>query len=293
MATDPQKSLKEFEKQYPYFIGIDSDGCAFPTMDIKQKQCFHPQIMDEWNLWSIEKELRMVAEWVNLYSVHRGSNRFPALKMVFDLLQEMPGVKEKGADIPDIEAFQKYIDSGLPLGNDSLQEYVKDHPEMQRILKWSLDVNKNVERIVKGVAPFKHVRESLEKIQGQADCIVVSATPQEALEREWEEHDLAQYVKLIAGQELGKKKEHLALATRGQYEENHILMIGDAPGDLKHGRAVDALFYPINPGKEEASWKHFYQEGLDKFLTGEFAGDYESELIEEFNELLPEKPHWK
>jgi len=293
MTADVQRALKDFRKEHSYFIGIDSDGCAFPTMDIKQKQCFHPQIMEEWNLWSIEKELRMVAEWVNLYSVYRGTNRFPALKMTFDLLQEMPEVQEKGAEIPDTKALQEYIDSGLPLGNDSLKEYVKDHPEMQPFLKWSLEVNKNVERIVKGVGAFKYVRESLAKIQGQADCIVVSATPGEALVREWKEHDLAKYVKIIAGQEMGKKKEHLRLATKDQYEENHILMIGDAPGDLEHGRAVEALFYPINPGQEEASWEYFYQEGLAKFLNGEYVGDYEKELIEEFNKLLPDTPSWK
>jgi len=205
----------------------------------------------------------------------------------------MPEVQEKGAEIPDTKALQEYIDSGLPLGNDSLKEYVKDHPEMQPFLKWSLEVNKNVERIVKGVGAFKYVRESLAKIQGQADCIVVSATPGEALVREWKEHDLAKYVKIIAGQEMGKKKEHLRLATKDQYEENHILMIGDAPGDLEHGRAVEALFYPINPGQEEASWEYFYQEGLAKFLNGEYVGDYEKELIEEFNKLLPDTPSWK
>ena len=36
---------------------------------------------------------------------------------------------------------------------------------------------------------------------------MVSATPHEALQREWEEHDLAQYVVAICGQEIGTKKE--------------------------------------------------------------------------------------
>ena len=290
--VDSQKELKELKKEHSHFIGIDSDGCAFDTMEIKQKQCFHPQIMDEWELRPIEKELRMVAEWVNLYSVHRGANRFPALKLVLELLKEMPEVKEAGVEIPDTTTLGEYIDSGLPLGNDSLKEYIKDHPEMEQFLKWSLGVNKNVERIVKGVPPFKYVRESLEKIRDKTDCIVVSATPNEALIREWEEHDLAKYVKLIAGQEMGKKKEHLQLATKGQYEENHILMIGDAPGDFRAARANNALFYPVNPGREEDSWKMFFEEGLNKFLNDEYAGDVETRLIEEFNSLLPETPHW-
>ena len=291
--VDPQKELKEFKKEHNYFIGIDSDGCAFPTMEIKQKKCFHPQIMDEWDLWSIEKELRMVSEWVNLYSVHRGTNRFQALKIVFDFLREMPEEKRKGVEIPDTSALEKYINSGLPLGNDSLKVYVKDHPEIERFLKWSLDVNKNVERIVKGVPPFRYVRESLEKIKDKADCIVVSATPNEALRREWEEHDLTKYVRLIAGQEMGKKKEHLQITTEGKYDKKHILMIGDAPGDLKAARANNALFYPVDSGKEEESWRRFYKEDLDRFLNDGYAGEYEEKLIEEFDKLLPETAHWK
>lgn len=32
-------------------------------------------------------------------------------------------------------------------------------------------------------------------------------------------------------------------------------MIGDAPGDLKAARGNGALFFPVNPGDEEESWK--------------------------------------
>ena len=102
--------------------------------------------------------------------------------------------------------------------------------------------------------PFPYVRQSLEKIQPLADVIVVSGTPDEALKREWEEHDIAKYVAVIAGQEMGTKTQHLGYATKNKYEKNHVLMIGDAPGDIKAARANDALFYPINPGNEIESW---------------------------------------
>ena len=70
-------------------------------------------------------------------------------------------------------------------------------------------------------------------------------------------------------------------------------MIGDAPGDMQAARAVGALFYPINPGNEEASWHRFLNEGSDKFLAGEYAGDYEQQLIDEFDTYLPETPPWQ
>ena len=127
----------------------------------------------------------------------------------------------------------------------------------------------------------------------KADMIVVSATPTPALEKEWNEHDIARYVKVIAGQEMGKKSEHLTLAAKGKYPPGHVLMIGDAPGDLKAARSIDALFYPINPGDEERSWKRFYDEAKGRFFAGTYAGDYEAALIKEFDRYLPETPPWK
>ena len=72
-----------------------------------------------------------------------------------------------------------------------------------------------------------------------------------------------------------------------------MLMIGDAPGDLKAARANGALFFPINPGDEERSWKLFHDEALDKFIQGAYAGEYEAALIKEFDNYLPDTPPWK
>ena len=58
-------------------------------------------------------------------------------------------------------------------------------------------------------------------------------------------------------------------------------------------KAVGALFYPINPGAEDASWKRFYGEACDRFLNETYAGEYETKLIAEFDAYLPETPPWK
>jgi phosphoglycolate phosphatase-like HAD superfamily hydrolase len=147
--------------------------------------------------------------------------------------------------------------------------------------------------IVSGVPPFPYLRESLERMASEADAVVVSQTPGEALRREWSEQEIDSYVQLIAGQEMGTKAEHLAHTAGGNYPPEKILMIGDAPGDLKAARANDALFYPVNPGAEEASWQRLYEEALDKFFAGTYAGGYEKSLIEEFESYLPEKAPWE
>ena len=290
-----KEDLKNLTPKKEFFIGIDSDGCAFPSMELKHKECFIPNIVKHWKLQSISRYAREAAEFVNLYSQWRGENRFPALLRVFDLLKDRPEVQKSSVKIPEVPALRKWVASAPSLGNPTLKQEIEGNPDPDLIqtLKWSEAVNLTIADIVVEVPPFPVVRRALEKMVEKADVIVVSGTPGEALQREWAEHDIAKYVRIIAGQELGKKKEHLGLAAGGKYPTEKMLMIGDAPGDMKAAKAVGARFYPVKPGSEEESWDRLLDEALDRFFSGSYAGDYEDKLIEEFNELLPDTPPWK
>lgn len=295
MKIKDAKVLQNLKPKHKFFVGIDSDGCAFDTMEIKHKECFIPNIINYWNLQAVSKYAREAAEFVNLYSKWRGINRFPALVMAFDLLRDRQEVQKRKVSIPKVKELREFIDSGLPLGNPSLKNVVESNgsPVLQQALKWSEAVNAAIADMVTGIPPFPYVRESLEKLSAIADMMVVSATPTEALNKEWTENGIHTYVREIAGQEMGSKKEHLELAAVGKYEPEHILMIGDAPGDMKAARANNALFYPIMPGEEDASWQRFYEEAADIFMQGKYAGEYEEKLIKEFLNHLPETPPWK
>jgi phosphoglycolate phosphatase-like HAD superfamily hydrolase len=289
------KPLADLQPEHSFFVGIDSDGCAFDTMEIKHKECFCPNTIKWWDLQAISKYAREAAEFVNLYSRWRGINRWPALITTLDLLRDRSEVLARQVDIPKAEKVRAFIASGLPLSDAGLQKFITQNPDpdLERALAWTQGVNRSVADIVHCVPPFPFVRESLERMAQQADSVVVSATPGEALRREWEEHHIAQYVRVIAGQEMGNKKQHLELAAGGKYDPDHILMIGDACGDMEAAKANGALFFPINPGHEESSWERFCKEGLERFTSGQFAGEYEAGLIAEFEKLLPETPPWK
>jgi phosphoglycolate phosphatase-like HAD superfamily hydrolase len=295
MDSSPKDKLLAFQPQHSYFVGIDSDGCVFDTMEIKHKECFIPNIIKYWKLQAISKFARAAAEFVNLYSKWRGINRFPALTKTFELLRDWPEPMRRGVKIPVVPTLQSWIDSGAALGNPTLKAEVQKtgDPILKQTLEWSEAVNRTVADVVEGVPPFPFFRESVEKLHAKSDIICVSATPGEALEREWKEHGIASYAAVIAGQEMGSKKEHLKLAAGGKYQNDHVLMIGDAPGDRAAARANGALFYPINPGHEDASWERFLNEAADRFFNGTYAGDYEASLMAEFDKLLPEKPPWK
>ncbi len=290
-----REDLKNLEPRQEFFIGIDSDGCAFPSMELKHKECFIPNTIKHWKLQPVSRYAREAAEFVNLYSRWRGENRFPALLRVFDLLRDHPEVRRSGIRVPEVPVLRRWVDQAASPGNPALKLEIDRNPEPELIqtLKWSEGVNNTVVEIVVDLPPFPGVREALEKMAARADVIVVSGTPGEALQREWGEHDIAKYVRFIAGQELGKKREQLSLAARGKYPKEKMLMIGDAPGDMEAAEAVGARFYPINPGAEEQSWNRLRGEALDRFFAGEYTGEYENNLIKEFDRLLPETPPWQ
>ena len=297
-ASAISTELSSFTQDQSFFVGIDSDGCVFDSMEIKHKECFCPAFINHFGLQPASKYAREVWEFVNLYSRSRGANRFRAVLRALELCASRLEIQERQVDVTTLPGLQEWVKRETKLGNPALIREVEatSDPDLKTILGWSLDVNESVARIVRNVPPFPGVVESLERLRTTADTIVVSQTPTEALVREWAEQKIDPYVKLIAGQEIGTKGEHLA-GTAGQagdrYAKDHILMIGDAPGDRAAADSVGALFYPVIPGREEESWHRFTNEALDRFLDESYAGAYQTELLAEFDSALPELPPWE
>lgn len=291
--SDPAQILKDFTPSKEFFIGIDSDGCIFDSMEIKHKECFAPMFIKHFELQAVSKYAREVWEFVNLYSKTRGANRFPALSRALNLLPQRPQVTARNVKVPDTKALDEWIARETKLGNATLAAEVKNgNKALEQIKRWSDAVNHAVEDIVKGVPPFPLVRESLEKLTPKADAMCISQTPADALKREWAEHGIDKFARIIAGQEMGTKTEHLKFAAKDKYPPQRILMVGDAPGDFKAAKTNGALFFPIIPSREESSWERLFKEGLDRFFAGKYAGDYEAALVKEFDASLPENPSW-
>ena len=291
--SDPAQVLRDFQPKHDFFIGIDSDGCVFDSMEIKHKECFAPMFVKHHNLQAVSKYAREVWDFVNLYSKTRGANRLPALTRALNLLRDRPEVQARNVNVPSYPALDEWMERETKLGNATLAAEVEGGNEgLAHIKVWSDGVNEQVADIVHGVPPFPLLRQTLEKALGQADMMVISQTPCDALEREWAEHDISKFVEIIAGQEMGTKTEHLKFAAVDNYATEKILMIGDAPGDHKAAKANGVLFFPILPGREEDSWERLHGEALDRFFAGTYAGEYEEKLFAEFDDCLPENPSW-
>lgn len=285
------------KKTKDYLVCIDSDGCLLDNMELKHKECFCPATVNIWNLQSVSKYARECAEFVNLYSRTRGTNRFPAVVRTLELLYERPEVKERGLVMPDLTPLKDWIETTPVLGAVALEQYSRSHeglsPVLMQAARWSREVDANIAHIVRNISPFPFVRQAIMKLREFADVMVVSATPSEALERELNACDLAHLMTCIAGQDLGTKSQLIHKAMEGRYKPDHVLKIGDAPGDFKAARDNGVLFNPIVAGKERESWKNILEVSADKFRVGSFSGEYQQKLIEDFFANLKETPPWK
>src|SRR5512139_871039 len=172
MVPPSAQVLIDFKPGQSFFVGIDSDGCAFDAMELKQKECFTPSTIRVWGLQPVSKYARETAEWVNLYSKWRGANRWPALVKTLELLAERPEVKARGVKVPEGRALKEFIASGHALSEAGLKAYIAaGHPdeELWLGLEWTRGIDSSVATMVRGVPPFPCVLESLRKLQGRAD----------------------------------------------------------------------------------------------------------------------------
>ena len=288
--------LKQFRRENEYFIGFDSDGCVFDSMELKHKECFCPAVIKAMDCQPVSKVAREVWDFVNLYSKTRGCNRFHAIQYFRDLLKDHEAIIAAGFKVHELMELDEWVSRESKLGNVALEHEVErtGNADLHRILAWSKDVNARVSDMVANMTPIAGVVDVLKLAKEQADLMVVSQTPLEALEREWEENDILKYVSLVAGQEHGTKAEHIKYATKEKgYASNRILMVGDAPGDYQAALDNEALFYPIIPGREGDSWARLRDEGIGRFFNDNYAGDYQQELVDAFESALPAIPPWE
>lgn len=279
-----REELAGFRPRREFFIGIDSDGTAFDSMNIKHKQAFIPAALKAWDFGNAAGEFQKLMEHINLYSESRGCNRFIGLLAAFDMLERNTGPETKFNTAP----LREFVKKSDVLSNNALAAWMKEKPApfLDDVYRWSLEADRLFGEHTRGLLPFVNVVPAIKLMAENADIMVVSSASGKGLDKDWGYSGLAEYTALIAGQELGSKKDQLSLGSSGKYPPEKVLMVGDAPSDLDAATAVGASFYPISPGKEEESWLRLLKEGLPKFFSGSYRGVYEQRLIADFRNGL-------
>lgn len=276
-------TLQEFKKKKDFLICVDSDGCAMDTMDIKHFQCFGPCMVEEWGLEQWAEPI--LARWndINLYTMTRGINRFKGLAMA---LREIDGQYTRIAGIDELE---QWAESAPALSNDGLKASIEagGSEVLSKALSWSVKVNNSINALpFDAKKPFKGVLEGLQYAHSVADIAIVSSANLQAVEEEWGLYGLLDHVDILLAQNVGSKAFCIQELLKKDYDQDKVLMTGDAPGDLEAARSNNVFYYPILVRHERESWEEFRETAVDKLVDSTYGGDYQQKKIVAFLDNL-------
>ena len=277
------KSLEAFARKRDFLVCVDSDGCAMDTMDIKHIRCFGPCMVKEWKLEAWEGQILDRWNEINLYSMTRGINRFLALAMA---LEE---INESLTPVEGVEELSAWVKEADELSNGSVQRKAEESglELFRKALAWSKAVNQSISELPEETKkPFEGVAEGLKAAHESADVAIVSSANLEAVVEEWQKHGLMDSVDVCLTQNVGSKAYCIGKMLEYGFAADHVLMIGDAPGDLSAAQKNGVLYYPILVKHEKESWETFVKEALPRFLQGTYKGDYQEQQIQAFRSNL-------
>ena len=270
--------LQHFVKNREYLVCVDSDGCAMDTMDIKHFRCFGPCMVEEWGLEEWAQPI--LARWneINLYTMTRGVNRFKGLAMALD------EINAQYTAIDGLDELKAWAASAPELSNGALEKALPaaQGPCLAKALSWSKKVNAAINALPESEKkPFDGAAAGLAAAHAAADVAVVSSANREAVEEEWARCGLLGSVDVLCCQDAGSKAACIAQLKAKGYAPDHILMVGDAPGDKAAAEKNGVWFYPILVRHEAESWAELVSTALARLTSGAYA-PYGEALAEKF-----------
>ncbi len=269
-----------------YLIGVDSDGTAFDSMNIKHLDAFIPAALEIWPMREeIAARFTEIEKTVNLFSSLRGINRYPGLLEAFERLEkECPS--EKG--LPDLIDLQAYIAGESRYSPATLKAWLETHPseELAKVLDWSDRADELFTKACEGLMPYEGVKEALTDAYRDAAVVVVSSAAKAGLEKDWAAGGLTPCVDLLMSQEDGSKTAQLQKGMAQCEEGVKALMLGDTDSDGISAHQAGAMFFPIMPGDEVNSWKLFREKILPMFLNGKYNAAEETYYYDQLKKML-------
>ena len=260
--------FETFERKHDWLVCVDSDGCAMDTMDCKHFHCFGPCMVTEWQLepWSEA----LLARWndINLYSMTRGVNRFKGLAMA------LTEADAQYTPIDGVAALNEWVTASPALSNDALAAAVAagGHPVLAKALAWSRAVNAAIVRLPEELkVPFAGAKEGLAAAKSFADVAIVSSANRDAVVEEWEKFGLLEHTDITLAQDCGSKAHCIEKMLEFGYAPDHVLMVGDAPGDCDAAEKNGVWYYPILVRREGESWEELRTKTLEIFKNGGYA----------------------
>lgn len=272
-----------YTKRSDHLICVDSDGCAMDTMDIKHIRCFGPCMVEEWELGEWREAILKRWNEINLYTMTRGINRYKGLAMA------LGEIRDTYCEIEDLDVLRKWVEESPELSNRALEAEIAKNDSicLKKALSWSIKVNQSIDKLAQeDKRPFEGVDRALGSAHRDADVAIVSSANLGAVLDEWDLYGLLEHTDVVLAQDAGSKAFCIGELMKRGYAPDHVLMCGDAPGDMDAAKQNGVYYYPIRVRHEKESWEEFVTTALPRFMNGTYGGEYQQEKIRQFLENL-------
>ena len=109
---DYAKALNDMQPEKNYLVAIDSDGCVFDAMGIKQRECFCPMMIAYFSLQPVAAAARECKEFADLFSKTRGANRHKTMvRILGELLPSHPAVRARKFKVPEFKYYAEWVNN--------------------------------------------------------------------------------------------------------------------------------------------------------------------------------------
>lgn len=275
-----------FVRKHDYLVCVDSDGCVMDTMNCKHFHCFGPCMVTEWGLEEWKEEILERWNEVNLFSMTRGINRFKGLALC------LSEIDKRYKPITGIDALVHWAQTAPALSNDGVAKAAAEaaDPDAQLVLgkalSWSRAVNAAIVELPEELkVPYAGAREGLAAAHEFADVAMVSSANRDAVEEEWGKFGLLEHTDIVLAQDVGSKAACIAGMMKFGYDPNHVVMVGDAPGDCDAAEKNGVHYYPILVNHEKESWDEAIANGFAQLRSDNYA-PYGAQKKQEFLQNL-------
>lgn len=247
-------------------VVVESEGTVFDSLAVRHRNAYLPAFVSCFAFGAEYEECASL--WINAALNSRLRGQDPLVILLYSL-RKLEKSHPSARRMAVTGSLENLISKRhIPLL--SLAESPEGSPE-RLILDWLsmasslLDVEIDAPCFPQAKQFFSLLRDAAPNVQ-----VLAHSSVDEALAlHEWEMAGLGDAFLRLAGRERGDFSSYLRQAMENGFDSVPLLVVGSTLRSWQAAQAVCARFYPILPGKEDASWEFLAEEYFPSFIRGE------------------------
>lgn len=245
---------------------VESEGSIFDALKFWHERAYLPAFTACFGIGADPALCGEIWKNVALASPLRGEDPLSILHAALKVLNTLIPSAHRAAVLHMLEKTK--TESGA---SRSLLELGDKNPAEMAVIDW-LSMSESLIEEAGRVPHFSTAEEflrSLPYISGKANVLACSSLAETGAASMWESAGMGRLYTRLAGKERGDRQEFLRALLAGGQDRTAFVVVGSTASMFNAAQYAGLRFYPIVPGEEEESWRHFAEDWFPLYLRGE------------------------